>query len=62
MNNSDNFDRKSNRKEKYNGKTKKRHKDYLSESYEEHRFAKLNRQQIKRKIEEEDTWENWDST
>ena len=62
MNNFDNFDRKSFRKEKFD--SKKKTKKFESESYDEQRFAKLNKKQIKRKIQdlqEEERWEDWEN-
>lgn len=61
MNNFDNFDRKSYRKEKLD--SKKKDKSYFSDNYEEHRLAKLNKKQIKKKIQEmqeEEKWEDWE--
>lgn len=61
MNNFENFDRKSFRKEKFD--SKKKTKKFESDFYEEKRFAKLNKKQIKKKIQdlqEEEKWESWE--
>lgn len=60
MKDSDNFDRKSFRKEKLD--SKKKEKNFFYDNYDEHRFAKLNKKQIKKKIQdlqEEEKWEDW---
>lgn len=62
MKDPDNFDRKSFRKEKLD--SKKKDKNFFSDNYDEHRFAKLNKKQIKRKIQdlqEEEKWEDWEN-
>lgn len=61
MNNFDNFDRKSFRKEKFNAK--KKDKKYLPENHEEYRYSQLNKKDIKRKkqqMEEEERWQDWE--
>lgn len=60
--NNENFDRKSFRKEKFDSKKKDR--KIGAENYEEHRIAKLNKKQLKRKIQEiqeEEKWDDWEN-
>lgn len=62
MKNFENFDRKSFRKEKFDSKRKDRKN--IVDNYDEHRFAKLNKKQIKKKIQdlqEEERWEDWEN-
>lgn len=61
MKNFDNFDRKSFRKEKLDSKKKDR--KISSDMNDEYRLQKLNKQNIRRKIEEmreEEKWEDWE--
>ena len=60
MKNFENFDRKSFRKEKFNSKNKD--KKYLPDNHDEYRLSQLNKQNIKRKLqemEEEERWDDW---
>lgn len=61
MKNFDNFDRKSFRKEKLDSKKKDR--KISGDINDEYRLQKLNKQNIRRKIEEmreEEKWEDWE--
>lgn len=61
MKNSENFDRKSYRKEKLD--SKKKEKRTFRDNDEEHRVAKLNKQNMKRRLQEmqeEERWEDWE--
>lgn len=61
MKDPDNFDRKSFRKEKID--SKKKEKTVFSNNYDEQRFAKLKKKQVKKRIQdlqEEEKWEDWE--
>jgi len=61
MKDPDKFDRKSFRKEKID--SKKKEKNLFSNNYDEQRFAKLKKKQVKKKIQdlqEEEKWEDWE--
>jgi pyruvate/2-oxoacid:ferredoxin oxidoreductase beta subunit len=58
----DSFDRKSFRKEKLD--SKKRDRKFSNDLNEEQRFKKLNRQNLKKRIQEiqeEERWEDWEN-
>jgi hypothetical protein len=55
------FDRKSSRKEQLD--SRKKNKKYLYDTNEEQRFSKVNKKNIKRKLQEmkqEEKWEDWE--
>jgi len=62
MKDSDSFDRKSFRKEKLDSKKKDR--KYDNDFHDEARLAKINKKEIKRRIQEmqeEEKWEDWEN-
>lgn len=61
MKNFENFDRKSFRKEKLD--SKKKDKRFVIDTNDEYKLQKINKQNIKRKIQEmreEEKWEDWE--